>query len=464
VNDDLGVEKMAPRDIPHVAGAHWTVKLSRVADRVEPYAAKRRKPTPRPLVDRHLPTVKRVGSKVITTGRTKAAETIRSVSYDVSSLNDKDKLIRETASGQGRLRPAVAKSFIPGQGYVKATEAGAEALRRGAKLRSSHGYEATRMGKKGKQRIRFNTATGEVDPNNAVTYRRYLSSMRDAINIHEGQPTRTIQTKRGKITLIQANPGKIDRNALAYAVTLGGRRGERYIVAPADTDAQTLAHEIAHLTPKRSSYRTFQNHLNGKRGSEEARADMTGASYFRIQPGAGEASAHSGYAAAASDPGYQMLSHLVGSGLSPREAGDYRMVQDKIAIARGARIKTEDDKRLGPGQHFYSPAWGYKAPEPKPDFGTPGDAFHGNQYVDWRRRKRRNRAIRYAAGGTVGAGVGVAAYRDHKVNKSYQPWDGIRSEVSKMGPDPSELHVAGSSGQRRGRLRKCPPDAIRRIR
>lgn len=49
-----------------------------------------------------------------------------------------------------------------------------------------------------------------------------------------------------------------------------------------------------------------------------------------------------------------------------------------------------------------------------------------------------------------------------QVAKSYVPWDGVTSEVSKMSPDQSELHIQGSSGQKRGRLRKLPPDAIRR--
>lgn len=45
----------------------------------------------------------------------------------------------------------------------------------------------------------------------------------------------------------------------------------------------------------------------------------------------------------------------------------------------------------------------------------------------------------------------------------YNPNDGVKSLVSKMSPDPSELHVVGNSGQRRkGRLRKLPPEAIRR--
>ena len=110
------VGKMSPRKAANtlgaVTGAHWTTHLSRAADFVEPYEARRRKPVSRPLVDRHLPNAQRLSSKLVRTGRTKAAETLRSVSYDVSSLNDKDKLIREVGSGQGRL--AVAKDLGAG--------------------------------------------------------------------------------------------------------------------------------------------------------------------------------------------------------------------------------------------------------------------------------------------------------------------------------------------------------------
>lgn len=108
------VTKMSPRTAANNAGAfvgaHWTTNLSRVADRIEPYEARRARPVPRPVIDRHLPNAKRISTKLVRTGRQKAAETTRAVSYDVSSLNDKDKLVREVATGQGKIR----KSDDPG--------------------------------------------------------------------------------------------------------------------------------------------------------------------------------------------------------------------------------------------------------------------------------------------------------------------------------------------------------------
>ena len=98
------VGKMSPREAPAVLGAHWTTRLSQAADRIEPYSPRRAKPKPRPIIDRHLPNAKKVTGRLVHTGRVKAAETVRAVSYDVSSLNDKDKLVREVATGQGRIQ------------------------------------------------------------------------------------------------------------------------------------------------------------------------------------------------------------------------------------------------------------------------------------------------------------------------------------------------------------------------
>lgn len=62
---------------------------------------------------------------------------------------------------------------------------------------------------------------------------------------------------------------------------------------------------------------------------------------------------------------------------------------------------------------------------------------------------------------TTAAGVAGASYALHRakrsgaIGKSYQPWDGVQCEVSKMSPDPSAVHVPGSGG-RTGRLRKIP--------
>jgi hypothetical protein len=42
------------------------------------------------------------------------------------------------------------------------------------------------------------------------------------------------------------------------------------------------------------------------------------------------------------------------------------------------------------------------------------------------------------------------------VQKSFIMWDGITSVISKMNPDPADVHIVGSSGKKRGIIRKVP--------
>ncbi|HEY5787154.1 MAG TPA: hypothetical protein VIT65_20500, partial [Microlunatus sp.] len=72
-------------------GAQWTRHLSGVSDLLEHYPAKHRKLRAHPA------------AKLVKTGRNKAGETVRAIAYDVSSINDKDQLIRQVATGQTRL-------------------------------------------------------------------------------------------------------------------------------------------------------------------------------------------------------------------------------------------------------------------------------------------------------------------------------------------------------------------------
>lgn len=109
------VEKMSPRqaatEIGARVGAKWTMGWGRAADLIEHYPAKHRPPAKHP--------VKIKASKLVATGRNKLGETARAISYDAASLNDKDKLIREVATGQGRLGVAKAASD-PGAGMSRA--------------------------------------------------------------------------------------------------------------------------------------------------------------------------------------------------------------------------------------------------------------------------------------------------------------------------------------------------------
>ena len=114
----------------------------------------------------------------------------------------------------------------------------------------------------------------------------------------------------------------------------------------------------------------------------------------------------------------------------------YRETQDKIHSARGGK---------------------YAENRPKPSSSSSGSK---NRHFE----VNGDRLVRGAsAGGLVAAGgYGAKKYRDKKkVSKGLDMNEGVKSLVSKMGPDPSELHVQGASGHKK-KLRKLPPNAVRR--
>lgn len=103
------VGKMSPRTLVNTgaaaAGAHWTVNLVRAADKVAP---------------KTVPASRR--GKLVATGRTKAANTVRAVAYDASAINDKDQLVREglakaddpgASMSRGERRARVSATGIP---------------------------------------------------------------------------------------------------------------------------------------------------------------------------------------------------------------------------------------------------------------------------------------------------------------------------------------------------------------
>lgn len=98
------IGKMSPRSAANLVGAHagarWTTKMSRVADAAEHYAPKHAYTGKRRKPDKVLD----IGSKKLTAVRNKVGETARSISYDVTGITDREKLIRDAATGQGRLR------------------------------------------------------------------------------------------------------------------------------------------------------------------------------------------------------------------------------------------------------------------------------------------------------------------------------------------------------------------------
>lgn len=96
LREQMSVGKMSPgqlvRTLPRAynevgarAGAHWTVQGLRAADKID-------------VPDRRV-VPKTSKGKLVHTGRTKAANVVRSASLDVSSLNDKDALARQAING-----------------------------------------------------------------------------------------------------------------------------------------------------------------------------------------------------------------------------------------------------------------------------------------------------------------------------------------------------------------------------
>lgn len=79
-------------------GTKWTSGWTQLADAAEGYAGKHRPPPKRPVAAK--------ATKLVRTGRNKLGETARAISYDVSSINDKDQLIRQVGTGQGRIHKA----------------------------------------------------------------------------------------------------------------------------------------------------------------------------------------------------------------------------------------------------------------------------------------------------------------------------------------------------------------------
>ena len=139
----------------------------------------------------------------------------------------------------------------------------------------------------------------------------------------------------------------------AVAIPEGGRRGRGMMLTQRSNEHPGMEiHERAHLTPKRSAYRS--RNMNPKAAAgEEARADMAVGhpnEYYRSRPkdtaeheAHGRApSANSGYAQAARNPSAQSI-HAMNANSNARGIFNltamprYRKVQDKIANAEGRK-------------------------------------------------------------------------------------------------------------------------------
>jgi hypothetical protein len=304
-----------------------------------------------------------------------------------------DKAVDGYRDVQNRMRAAkerkVSKSYLgAGKGWVRAGQAGAKALRR---AKGAH-----------------KAARGMSDESQFYLQRR--RNMMDLVNA--ARDLGTEEKMANGATKVSVSPflHRTLREAEAYAVKTGNRPGQGFLVVSDEgAPATTIAHEMAHLGPRRSAYRLHHQIAPDGRKilKEEARADMAGDTYYRDD--AAQADHGSGYTQAARKGKYRRMrtglrnraSNMSRQALYGKPAGeaikegwktrpwskgsmdDFRNVQDKIGAAQG---------------HPHAPGGGKK------------HKFYGNQYVE---RDQIVPAL-IALGGTAGAGGGYAAYRHHQ--------------------------------------------------
>lgn len=284
----------------------------------------------------------------------------------------------------------VTKSFVPGKGWVKATDVGARELRSAAKKRPEYFR---------KQKLKDKNHPYRADS-------RIISETMDEI---ERSSTLLMKGPKNSTLLQPWDENIMPPSMAAFAVQSGGRRGRRIMVIPDNTPEHVVRHEMAHVTPKRSGYRLWQTQKDPKLAMrEEARADMagggTGQYYRRFHNNEETATAYSASAADKKNARTMRLNFAASPNrhaMYKEDALDgYRMVQDRIATAQ---------RRTG-----------YPAPSGSSIARGGSKKFNGNQYVDDKKVRRRKIKIITAESLTGGAAGGLGGYlglRDRRVEE-----------------------------------------------
>lgn len=283
----------------------------------------------------------------------------------------------------------VSKTFIPGKGYVSATKlvevGGKRALRRAV-----HGQKAEQYVVRRQEARHFQE------------YRAADKAHKDLV-ADIGQKGKELPSPMKGTAFLQPNWAKEAEmksvNIEAFAIKRGGRKnGQAVMVVPKNATKDTVNHEMAHLTPKRSGYRLHQVLSDPKKlMREEGRAEMAtrskGGYYKTDAPGT------SGYIQMARNEDVRSFANMqdkmrrgnvLGEGKYSKESLDeFRGVQDKIYQARRARGRDT--------------------------FVIGGDKkFRGNQYVDDKKRRKVRAGLVALGGGTAVGGGGYSAYRWNK--------------------------------------------------
>lgn len=279
----------------------------------------------------------------------------------------------------------VSKTFIPGRGYVSATKLPKSQLRM-----TVHTQRAA------KARVR------DEEARHFQAYRAADKAHKDLVADVGRKGTELPSPMKGT-AFLQPNWAKEAQmksvNIEAFAIKRGGRKnGQAVMVVPKGATKDTVNHEMAHLTPKRSGYRLHQVLNDPKKlMREEGRAEMAtrsrGAYYKTDGPST------SGYIDMARDDNVRALANfqdksnrgdVFGQGKYTKETlEEFKGVQDKIFEARRARGR--DTFVIGGDQKF-----------------------RGNQYVDDKKRRKVRAGLVALGGGTAAGGGGYSAYRWNK--------------------------------------------------
>lgn len=239
--------------------------------------------------------------------RASAAEMRRKAFGDIQKSQEDDVFLEMPGN-------LVEKSFVPGKGWVKATKV-SRADR--AKIPGAHkqmkGVTPDLERAREAMKVASDFARSKAGPAG-----------------DGGSSKKLFKPKYLPNRIIDETVGS---NTEAFALKTGGRRGKGHVYARPNASETTLAHERAHITPKRSGFRMYQNGSKPRtRMREEARADyLSGVDYKKKPEG-------SGYAQGASSEAgrkYHQAQQQIGGRkqFNRPSMTAYRDVQDRMRYA-----------------------------------------------------------------------------------------------------------------------------------
>lgn len=354
------------------AGARYTMATQRLADKIEPALPsagyKGRRKVPKQGALRKL--------------QARTATTVRSAPTRVRVGGGSP--LGQMAGG------LVYKSYVPGKGWVKATEVGAKVLREAKHTRPK---EARMRKLEAKRASEHHREVSRV--------RRDLISNSTAVPA-PGRALHHHPTGEGAEMMRQSN-------FEAFALRQGGRSsGTSHVFYPKGAPQGTINHELGHARPRRSSYR-MQTIIEDpvKLMREEGRAEMSSGvkgAYYRNRSNPLEKH-QTAYTQISRSELLRRQQEALGSPYASKaQVKAFRETQDKIANARRAKGRAAHDIT---GQRA-QPSWVQTHVRDKPVraaavgggvsvLGAGGvygqRRFRGNQHVDADKRKRIGKSL-----------------------------------------------------------------------